>query len=855
LREESVEHRDPKYNRFAQNKRRYNQELLETGTGKEPVLLYSPQPIREYDYTNPIALQFIKGRNQKIRVIKTSNELKLPDGIQDAKIFLDVVKMYEEDSLATKKLSLKYLLEQSEENDKLSNQIEELKQQLKSSGVRADEKKNPFAAAQSSDSAATVCAKCGDPLDAEKRAEDKSLLEYSANMKKSIVSMGLFSAFKKPAAGAAPSLVPPPPSLSGSAPPPPPPGLLPGIPPPPSMGAVPPPPPGLLPGMPPPPPGLLPGLPKVGVPPPPPFGLPGVPPPPPGLPGIPPPPPGLPGVPPPPPIGLPGVPPPPLGLIPGPPKIGVPPPPPVGLPGMPPPPPFGLPGVPPPPPGLPGMPPPPPGLPGVPPPPPGLGKPGMPPPPPGIPAPPGMARPPGPPPLPGGMPPPPGPGMPPMPSLPGMPAIPSFGPPPVAAIPAADPTQFAKGVTIPPGMVLKPLYWEKLKDNELLNTIWGNIHSKAFNFKMELPEFIELFEEKKIVKKEEPKNESKNVVTIVKILDDDKRVNQLNLAVKKLTDMMKISYSNLRQMVIAFDDGELGYDTFNNLSSLAPTKEEISKVETFMKSNPDTAPESLDPASRWVFEMKSVPNFQKRIEMYSFMKDYDTDFKLNKTRVENFEQLIAMWTTDDRFFQFLKILLDVGNLISIGTKRGGVNGFKMALLPKFASCKANNGKDALLPYLLLKIADQKPEILEYFKDLETCMNGASCFDLEDVINNLANLKAKFNQLKTLLESSEKANPPDENLISTLGPFFTDNLKKTMETEERAITTKTSFHNALIKLGDELRKIKDEKTTALMKNYNGHFSDIFKALEHVAKVKETERKNSRREKKQKVVDDN
>jgi len=403
-------------------------------------------------------------------------------------------------------------------------------------------------------------------------------------------------------------------------------------------------------------------------------------------------------------------------------------------------------------------------------------------------------------------------------------------------------------------MVLKPLYWEKLKDNDLPNTIWANVHSKGFDFKLELTEFVELFEEKKVVKKEEVKAE-RTVAVIVKILDDEKRMNQLNLAVKKITDMMKISYVNLRQMVIALDDGELGNDVFNNLANLAPTKEEIAKVETFMKSNPDTQPESLDTASRWVFEMKSIPNFQKRIEMFIFMKDFDTDFKQQKTRVENFEQLISMWTTDDRFFQFLKILLDVGNLISIGTKRGGVNGFKMALLPKFASCKANNGKDILLPYILLKLADQKPEILDYFKDLEICMNGASTFDLEDVINALTALKAKFNQLKTLLESSEKANPPDESFISTFGPFFSENTKKTIEMEERAMATRTNFHNTLIKLGDELRKIKDEKTSALMKNYNGNFSDIFKSLEQVQKIKEKERKGAKKEKKQKVVDDN
>ena len=186
LREESVEHKDLKYNKFAKFKARINKEILEKGTGKQPVLLYSPQPIREYDYTNPLSIQFVKCKNSKIRIIKSSNEMKLPDGIADAKIFQDIVKRFAEDSLAVKKLSLKYLLDQSEEVDKLTQKVRELEEKLKNAPKAesaADTKKNPFAppAAEKTGNNLTFCSKCRDIVtDEDKNPElvNKSLLDF-----------------------------------------------------------------------------------------------------------------------------------------------------------------------------------------------------------------------------------------------------------------------------------------------------------------------------------------------------------------------------------------------------------------------------------------------------------------------------------------------------------------------------------------------------------------------------------------------------------------------------------------------------------------------------------------------------
>ncbi|CAL6012403.1 Conserved_hypothetical protein [Hexamita inflata] len=269
-----------------------------------------------------------------------------------------------------------------------------------------------------------------------------------------------------------------PPPSSGGLPPPPSGGLPPppsgGLPPPPS-GGLPPPPSG---GLPPPPSGGLPPPPSGGLPPPPSGGLPpppsgGLPPPPSG--GLPPPPSG--GLPPPPSGGLPpppsgGLPPPPSGGLPPPPSGGLPPPPSGGLP----PPPSG--GLPPPPSG--GLPPPPSG--GLPPPPSG----GLPPPPGGLPPPPSGGLPP----PPGGLPPPPGGKLPPPPGMGGMllppPGGVPGGVPGIPGVPMA-PAKPKKEELNKPTVIVKPMFWDKLKDQEIKDTgIWAKIGTKDFKLNNQL---------------------------------------------------------------------------------------------------------------------------------------------------------------------------------------------------------------------------------------------------------------------------------------------------------------------------------------------------------------------------------
>lgn len=332
------------------------------------------------------------------------------------------------------------------------------------------------------------------------------------------------------------------------------------------------------------------------------------------------------------------------------------------------------------------------------------------------------------------------------------------------------------------------------------------------------------------------------------------------LAVKKVIDLAKLSYEDLRLMILSLDDSVLGFDGFSNLKSIAPTKEEIEKVKQFKGE-----PSELDLPSRWIYEMMSIPSFEARIDFFIFKKDYETDYPgrvlwaVNKERVETIECFIKYFMEDDRWHAFLRICLDVGNILNFHDKRRGkAQGFKFATLRYFGNCKSSDGKQYLLPYLMEKIADQHLEGLDFYPEMKTCIGDAVNIHLEDVIQNIAGLKSKFTKLKSLIEFSQKSNPKDENFIANFDTFYVENVKDTISLEAKAIDLKAKLIDMAIKYGDDPRKTKETKTNEIIKEYQKVFAEVGKSVEIILKAKEKEKKkaekNAKKEKKQRVDDD-
>lgn len=169
-------------------------------------------------------------------------------------------------------------------------------------------------------------------------------------------------------------------------------------------------------------------------------------------------------------------------------------------------------------------------------------------------------------------------------------------------------------------MKMKGLFWNKLNERQhtFYTTIWYTLHQKADNaVNVKFDKLYELFEDvkkkKKVVKVEEeaPKEDA------IALIADDKRVQLLYLSVKKLTMTNKLSYEQIRKMVLNLDDSLIGFDAFTAMVDIAPTRDELTIIKGY-----DGDPEKLDLPSRWLYEVKDLPRFKKRIELFEFAQTF-----------------------------------------------------------------------------------------------------------------------------------------------------------------------------------------------------------------------------------------
>lgn len=220
--------------------------------------------------------------------------------------------------------------------------------------------------------------------------------------------------------------------------------------------------------------------------------------------------------------------------------------------------------------------------------------------------------------------------------------------------------------------------------------------------------------------------------------------------------------------------------------------------------------------------------------------------------------MIKYFLEDKRLHRFMRLCLEVGNLLNMGTRKGGAYGFPFSSLKSFGSCKGNDGKHYLLPYIFEEISKQHPGALDFYGDMKNCITAAMTFDIDDVIIGVGELKNKFTKLKTTLEASEKMNPPDENFIANFQPFYNENVKITIDLEDKAKQIKEDIIAFAVKMGDDPKKIKGLKSTVIIKPYNDLFIEFGRTMDDIIKSQEKQKKadskKSKKEKKKKIDDD-
>ncbi len=128
--------------------------------------------------------------------------------------------------------------------------------------------------------------------------------------------------------------------------------------------------------------------------------------------------------------------------------------------------------------------------------------------------------------------------------------------------------------------------------------------------------------------------------------------------------------------------------------------------------------------------------------------------------------------------------------------------------------------------MLEQVHAQDADILKFIPEMYKGLNKIKNRNIEDVVEEIMNIKEKFNTLRSHLENSENQKPPDQNFINKFQSFLAENGEKVVFLEEESLRVKEFYFETMVFLGERERRLREKKSKEILKNYVETFSKVF-----------------------------
>lgn len=363
------------------------------------------------------------------------------------------------------------------------------------------------------------------------------------------------------------------------------------------------------------------------------------------------------------------------------------------------------------------------------------------------------------------------------------------------------------------GRKMKTVFWDKLSHHQVMSSMWVYIYKQFPDIKIN--KILDLYEDKIHRKKPSASAEKKKPQSTKQtFIYDDQRKQSISIGVTKLLYINRLSWEQIVEMILKVDEKVLGLDAFVNMKVLAPLANEMELCRAYKGRV-----EELDVASRWVLELQKIPAFAARFDCLEFVNGFEEQYTRLKKIVDEYKGLCDYLVDSSEIQKLLRVLLDAGNIVNSGTRRGDAYGFRLESLKDFLNCKSPLKKGlSLLEYVLTEIHAQTPSILEFSKPLFNYLENCHRHSIESTIQIIIQVKQKINRMRIYLENAEKPNVDDRNFIAKFEPFFLENAEKIVILEETSIEVKKNYFETMIFVGENQRKLKKKKSDEILVKY-------------------------------------
>jgi len=317
----------------------------------------------------------------------------------------------------------------------------------------------------------------------------------------------------------------------------------------------------------------------------------------------------------------------------------------------------------------------------------------------------------------------------------------------------------------------KNIYWNKIPETDVKNTIWKDI--KQFELNAQIKKEIEEW----FAAKAAASAAAKDLATVTTValaaskLHHSTKPKLVSLVDSKRTQNILIALGKIRRppdeiakIILELDPAVLTLEMTQSLLSILPTPEEFTTVKEY--PNPD----QLDKASIFVYELAKVPHIQQRLQTHEIIFTWFGQVNHIQTQLTAFQNACDELSKAQKDMEtILAIILSIGNYVNDCTKFGDAVGIKLDTLMKLPTMKANNEQQYgnFLHFLALLLSKQYPEILKFSESFVSIWAAAE-LSFTQIVNDVAIVEKQV--LKLTDDSQKIKDGKGEKLGATLIPL-------------------------------------------------------------------------------------
>jgi dishevelled associated activator of morphogenesis len=406
---------------------------------------------------------------------------------------------------------------------------------------------------------------------------------------------------------------------------------------------------------------------------------------------------------------------------------------------------------------------------------------------------------------------------------PGMPP-----PPPMMAV-----KKFKWKLTPDPKTKLKGFQWVKMNPKDADKTIFKKFQETPLeNFKFDFQELEAEFAVAAPSAKASGAKAAKEENATVNLLEG--KVSQ-NLSIW-LSQYKNKTTSELTRAMMSLDSTLFTPASIKTLLTTLPGKDGERAVQAYLTDGGDA--KRLDAPEKFTLELAKVPALEALLSAFLFMLEFEAQASDVRPAIEAVRLASREVFASKRFSRLLQVVMHLGNFLNGTTARGDAPGFKLESLNKIEDTKTSDNKRTLLYYLVGKVKEQDPQLLQWADDLKN-VYAAARVALPQMTLDVKQLKDGIAAVK----EAKAAMPAEHRSLHTKFEAF---LLKAEEAVEKLAADKDKMEKQYVKMAEQFgvdgEKMLPDEFFGMIQTFADRFAASVKQLELEADrlTKETKR---------------